>query len=136
MDKKKLNETLIEIAELKNKLASTDYNDASYDDMEEELHDLEDEFMDEFGDILEDILSDIHEELCPDSEVLMPIAYLANQYTQISDDEFALPASEGVIVDAEAEEYDGKLVRLAIVPGPARIEISSSSKARKVIWKA
>lgn len=136
MDTKKLNETLIEIAEIKNKLALIDYSNPSYDDLEEELHDLEDNFMDDFGDAMEDILMDIHDELCPDSEVLMPIAYLANKYTQITDDEYALPANEGVIVDAEAEEYDGKLVRLAIVPGPARIEVASGAKERKVIWKA
>ena len=33
-----------------------------------------------YGDYIEEALRDVHDEFCPDSEVLLPIAYLANEY--------------------------------------------------------
>ncbi|BDD04035.1 hypothetical protein [Aureibacter tunicatorum] len=137
MDIEKLNADLTEIALLKNKLNDMDYNNPKYDDVEEELHDLEDDFMEEFGDALEDILTDIHEELCPDNEVLLPIAYLANQYEVLDKDEdgktlFDAKFNEGVIVDVDS--IDDQISRLVLVPGPARILLQAGKKIKKELW--
>ena len=137
MDVHKLNDALTEIASLKNKLNEMNYNNSSYDDVEEELHDMEDELMDEFGDALEDVLIDVHEEVCPDSEVLLPIAYLAHTYKCIGKDDsnnplFDIDNGEGVIVDSD--EYDKQLTRLVLVPGPTRLVLNIGRNEQKEVW--
>jgi len=52
MDLKALDKALQAIAEKRNELSKIDYNNPKYDDMEEELHDLEDAFQEEFGEYL------------------------------------------------------------------------------------
>ena len=47
-----------EIAEKRNELNGLTYNDSNYDDIEDDLHDLEDDFNEEFGTFLEDVLQD------------------------------------------------------------------------------
>lgn len=44
MDTKSLNLKLAEIAEKRNQLSGMDYSDKQYDDLEEALHDIEDDF--------------------------------------------------------------------------------------------
>ena len=61
-------------------LKKLDYNNPKYDDLEEELHDLEDSLHVKFGDFLEEILQNVHDKYCPDTDVLFPIAYLAKSY--------------------------------------------------------
>ena len=136
MDIVKLNTALTEIALLKNQLSKLNYNDNNYDDVEEELHDLEDDFTDEFGDYLEDVLTDVHDEACPDSDVLLPIAYLAHSYKELGKDDsnnflFDVDNGEGVIVDSD--EYD-KLTRLVLVPGPTRLILNIGRSDQKELW--
>jgi hypothetical protein len=50
MDINKLNQDLVELVSRKNLLASIDYNDQAYDQVEEELHDFEDEFLETYED--------------------------------------------------------------------------------------
>jgi hypothetical protein len=45
MNTKALNKDLVALVEKKMLLSRLSYADANYDDLEEELHDLEDEFM-------------------------------------------------------------------------------------------
>ena len=73
-----LNKSIVAILEKKQQLNSIDYNDARYDDLEEELHDLEDDFNEEYGDYLEDVLEDVHGKLKSDADILLPTAYLAS----------------------------------------------------------
>ena len=82
MDIKALVAALISSVEKKNQLSTIDYNDENYDHIEEELHRLEDDFGEKFGDYVEDALHYVHDEFCPDNEVLLPIAYLANKYIE------------------------------------------------------
>ncbi|MCC5945485.1 MAG: hypothetical protein JJT94_11165, partial [Bernardetiaceae bacterium] len=60
-----LNRLVLEMVKLRNRIDGMDYNDPTYDKLEEELHDIEDEFVDEYGEILEDALEDIYEKYCP-----------------------------------------------------------------------
>ncbi len=117
MDIKALDKALQEIVKKREELGKIDYNNPKYDDLEEKLHDLEDAFQDSYGDYLEEALEQVHEEYCPDSDVLMPIAYLG----------------KGVFV--EAEKFPGKEVKLVLAPSPARFLLQVGGK-EQVVWTA
>jgi hypothetical protein len=133
MDYAAADKALEELVIKKNQLASTDYNDKSYDALEEELHDLEDDFLEDFGSLLEERLSLVHDEYCPDSEVLSPIAYIGNAYKQ-EGGSWKAPHQEGVIV--EADDYEHDLVRMILVPKPLRIVLNIGNKEQIVAWKS
>ncbi len=76
MDIKALDAALLKIVNKREDLAKLDYNNPKYDDLEEQLHDMEDDFQDSYGDFLEEALQNIHDKYCPENDVLMPIAYL------------------------------------------------------------
>jgi len=131
-----LDNMLVEIVEKKNTLSQLNYNDKNYDQVEEELHDLEDDFIDEYGEYLEDVLADIHDELCPDNDVLLPIAYLANKYVKKeSNGQVTYHAADGgVLVDVD--EYPDKLTRLVLVPRPTRLVLQIGKNHEEQVWNA
>lgn len=133
MDLKALDKDLQQIILKKNELNNLDYNSETYDDIEEQLHDMEDDFMEKYGDYLEDALYDVHDEFCPDSEVLMPIAYLAKKYI-VDNDKFDVDYTEGVYV--EMDDYPGKETKLVFVPNPTRILLQIDKDTREVVWQA
>jgi hypothetical protein len=118
MDIKALDKALLEITKKREELSKIDYNNPKYDDLEEQLHDLEDDFQDEYGDYLEKALQNVHDEFCPDNDVLMPIAYLG----------------QGVIV--EVDKLPGKDTRLVLVPSPVRIMLTVGKDKQQVVWEA
>lgn len=139
MDIKKLDQAILDIVDKKNKLNTLTYADKNYDIIEEELHDLEDDFIDEFGDYMEEALSLVHDEYCPDNDLLLPTAYFAKRYNETGKDDKGKPVydvdpSEGVLV--EVEEYPGLPCRLVILPNPVRIVLQVSNKAKEVVWQA
>lgn len=139
MDFKALDNALLAIIEKKNQLSSLNYNDKNYDNLEEELHDLEDDFIEKYGDFFEDTLEDIHEKLSVDNEILLPIAYLANKYTEVGKNSDGTPvydvsAKEGVFVDSD--KYPGKDTRLVLMPSPVRFVLLVDGKAKEEVWKA
>ena len=130
---------LAHIAEKKNQLNALSYNDENYDLLEEELHTLEDNFMQEYGTYLEEALADVHDELCPDSDVLLPIAYLAKKYIKkgLNTDGtsfYDVSPDEGVIVDVD--DYPKDLTRLVLVPGPTRLLLQVGNRMREQVWQA
>ena len=133
MDLAALDKDLQEIVIKKNELSEMDYNDEKYDDVEEALHDLEDVFMEKYGDFLEDALYDVHDEFCPDSEVLMPIAYMAKKYI-VDGDRYDVSFSEGVYV--EMDDYPGKETKLVFLPNPTRILLQIDKDTRETVWQA
>lgn len=139
MDIKKLNHALVLLVEKTHELNALDYNDQDYDRVEEELHDMEDDFQDEYGEFLEDELRDVHDEYCPDSDVLLPIAYLAKHYQKTGknedgSDRYDVGLKEGVLVDADA--YPNQLCKLVLVPSPTRFVLNIKNKEQKVVWTA
>lgn len=118
MDIKELDAGLREIEKAKAELSKLDYNDPKYDDLEEQLHDLEDDFQDKYGEYLEEVLKTVHDEICPDNDVLMPIAYLG----------------KGVPVDVE--RLPGKDTRLLLVAGPPRIILAVGKEKQDTLWTA
>jgi hypothetical protein len=137
MDKKNLNKELVSLVLKKNELNRLDYNDPEYDSVEEELHVMEDHFVEKYGKYLEDVLKSVHDEFCPDNEVLLPIAYLANKYKinmpENGDAEFDVSLDEGVIVDVD--NYADKLTRLVLVPNPTRLLLQIHNSHHEEVWK-
>ena len=95
-----------------------DYSNPKYDDLEEALHDLEDAFQVKYGEYLEEALQDVHDELCPDNDVLMPIAYLG----------------KGIFV--EADKYPDKDTKLVLAANPPRIVLTIGKDKQEVVWSA
>lgn len=134
MDVKSLDKAIQEIALRRNELKKIDYNNPRYDDLEEELHDLEDTLQVKYGKFLEDILQNVHDKYCPESDVLFPIAYLAKSYQVNGDNEFTVAQNEGVFV--EIDSIPGKDTRLVIVPNPVRIILNVGKDQQQVLWTA
>ncbi len=134
MDVKALDQALQQIALRRNELKKLDYNNPKYDDLEEELHDMEDSLHVKYGDYLEEILQNVHDKYCPDTDVLFPIAYLAKSYTVKGQDEFSVSNNEGVFV--EVDSIPGKDTRLVIVPNPIRVILNVGKDQQQVVWTA
>ena len=120
-----LNKALLALIEKKAELQNLTYDDARYDDVEEALHDLEDDFNDEYGTDLEAALEKVHAELKSDTDVLLPTAYLPATLTPQKED--------GVWIDSE--KYPGR-VRLVLRPNPVRFVLTTSKGQEHELWKA
>jgi hypothetical protein len=118
MDIKALDSALQAIEKKRDELSNLNYNNPKYDEIEEQLHDMEDDFQDKFGDYMEGALQNIHEEVCPDNDVLMPIAYLG----------------KGVFV--ETEKHPDKDTKLILASNPPRIILTIGKDKQEVLWTA
>lgn len=118
MDIKALDSALQAIETKRIELGKLNYNNPLYDDLEEQLHDMEDEFQDNYGDYIEEALQDIHEKVCPDTDVLMPIAYLG----------------KGVYV--ETDKFPQKETKLVLASNPPRIFLTIGKDKEEVLWTA
>jgi hypothetical protein len=125
MNTEELNLALVALIEKKAELHTLKYDDARYDEVEEALHDLEDDFNDEYGDFLETALDKVHTDLKSDTDVLLPTAYLpATDKPQKED---------GVWIDSE--KYPGR-VRLVLRANPPRFILTTSKGQEHELWKA
>jgi hypothetical protein len=134
MDVKALDKAIQEIAVRRNDLKKIDYNNPKYDELEEELHDLEDSLHVKFGDYLEEILQNVHDKYCPDTDVLFPIAYIAKAYHINTQNEFSVANTEGVFV--EVDSIPGKDTRLVLVPNPVRVILNVGKDQQQIVWTA
>ncbi len=138
MDIEKLNSDLVELVSRRNLLASIDYNDEAYDQVEEELHDFEDDFLESYETYLEEAFQSVHDKYCPENDVLLPIAYVAKKYIEKTDDTgqvtFGVGPNEGVLV--ESDDFLRQSVRLILVPSPIRIVMTVDNKNPRVVWEA
>ncbi|WP_339792388.1 hypothetical protein [uncultured Imperialibacter sp.] len=137
MDINKLDKALIDLVETKIALSGLSYDDPKYDDLEELLHDQEDEFVENYGDYIEEALRDVHDEFCPDSEVLLPIAYLANEYIKKESDgkvTYTTLTNQGVPVDMD--DFPDKKTRIVLIPAPTRLVLIVDAQNQQVVWKA
>jgi hypothetical protein len=118
MNVKALDKAIQEIVAKREELGKLDYNNPKYDDLEEELHDMEDDFQDEYGEYLEEALQDVHDKHCPENDVLMPIAYI------------------GKGVPVEVEKYDGQDTKLILTSGPPRVVLLIGKEKEETVWSA
>jgi hypothetical protein len=134
MDIKALDKALQEIAKRRMELQKIDYNNPKYDDLEEQLHDLEDDLQDKYGAFLETILQEVHDKYAPDTDVLYPIAYLAKTYQLNANDEYSVADTEGVYVEIDGQP--SKNTKLVLLPNPPRIILNGGKERQKVLWSA
>lgn len=137
MDITALDQALLEIVEKRNELQAIDYEDPKYDDVEEQLHELEDSFIENYGDDMEKVLQEVHDKLCPDTDVLLPIAYMAKRYLAVGTKEdgpqnFDVGMQEGVPVILD--EYPNHTSRIVLVPNPPRLILQVSNSRRFQVW--
>ncbi len=139
MDIEKLNEDFAKIAELVIQLDSMDYSDEKYDELEEELHDLEDDLTEEFGDYLEEAIAGVYENLCPDSDVLLPTAYIAKHYTRKQKDNlgrYSYEVEYGEGIPIESDKFPDQEVYLSLVPGATRLVVAVGETVKQTVWMA
>jgi hypothetical protein len=67
-----IEEDLLQLVTLRNRLAEMGYADPEYDDAEDELLDAEDAFNREHGPYLENVLNHLHQLNFPGQDVLLP----------------------------------------------------------------
>lgn len=131
-----LDHSLLAIIKKKNELKQLGYQDPKYDDIEEEIHDLEDNLMDEYGEEMEQVIQEVHDKICPDTDVLLPIAYLANSYVPTKDDDgkdsFDVDLKEGVPVILD--DYPDQLSRMVLLPSPPRLIVQVNREKRFLAW--
>lgn len=118
MDAKEVDEALGRLAAKRQELDAVDYSNPRYDELEEELHDMEDEFQDKYGAFLEKILQEVHNSHCPENDVLLPIAYMG----------------DGVPV--EIERGPRREARLILEANPLRILLRKGKDQPEVVWSA
>jgi hypothetical protein len=132
MNLKDLNSALVALIETRQELQKINYSDERYDELEEALHDMEDAFNDQYGPFMEDVLEEVHERVCPDTDVLLPTAYLPEALK--NENGFMPSNKDGVWV--EADQYPDKEARLALVPNPPRLILSVGKNVQEEVWKA
>jgi hypothetical protein len=136
LDLEALDQSLISIVKKKNELKQLGYQDTRYDEVEEELHDLEDEWMEAFGAEMEQVIQGVHDKICPDTDVLLPIAYLAKSYVPTKNEEgkeiFDVDLKEGVPVILD--DYPDHLTRMVLLPTPPRLIVQVNREKRFLVW--
>ncbi len=133
MNIQSLDKAIQKLIKSRSELLQINYNNPQYDELEEKLHDGEDAFQEEYGEYFEEVLQTVHDEHCPDSDVLLPIAYLAKKYSISEKGQYSVDPSEGVFV--ETEKYAGKDTKLVILPNPVRIVLNISKDNQQVVWE-
>jgi len=138
MDLKQLNKDLEAIVLKKNELNALTYDHKDYDDIEEELHDMEDDFLDAYGDELEEVLDKVHIKIDADNDVLLPIAYVGGYYKPLSKGPdgsqlFEIAPDQGVMV--ESGKYKNTDTRLIFLPNPIRLILTTGKDKKVVVWE-
>ena len=139
MNWEKIDQELTEIVQQRNQLSALEYSDANYDDLEEQLHDLEDDFNENYEEDLAPELEKIYAKLKSDSDVLLPTAYLANFYQEMLPDAkgsitYEVSGKQGVPI--ESDELGKVDLRIVLVPNPIRFVLLINGKQLKELWKS
>lgn len=139
MNWEKIDQELTEIVQRRIQLSTLEYSDENYDDLEEQLHDLEDDFNDKYENILAPELEKIYAKLKSDTDVLLPTAYLANHYQEMLPDAkgsitYEVSGEQGVPI--ESDELGKVDMRIVLIPNPIRFALLVNGKQMKELWKS
>ena len=139
MNWEKIDQELTEIVQQRIQLSALEYSDENYDDLEEQLHDLEDDFNENYEDVLAPELEKIYTKLKSDTDVLLPTAYLANTYLEM------LPDAKGSVtsevsgeqgVPIESDQLGKVDLRIVLIPNPVRFVLLVNGRQLKELWKS
>lgn len=131
MNTAELNKALVDLLEKRTQLSKLQYSDITYDEVEEELHDMEDDFTDTYGDYMEKAITKVHKEFCSESDVLLATSYLPKVVTKVEND-YEFTANEGVLV--EMDDLPALEARLLLLPNPPRMLLLTPGETMEV-WK-
>lgn len=131
MNTQELNSALVDLLEKRIQLSKLQYSDETYDEIEEELHEMEDDFTDTYGDFMEKAIAKVHREYCSESDVLLPTSYLPKVVNKVGDD-YEFTVNEGVIV--EMDDLPALEARLLLLPSPPRMLLLTPGETIEV-WK-
>jgi hypothetical protein len=131
MNNQELNSALVDLLEKRIELSKLQYSDETYDQIEEELHEMEDNFTDTYGDFMEKAIAKVHREYCSESDVLLATSYLPKVVTKVGDD-YEFTVNEGVIV--EMDDLPALEARLLLLPSPPRMLLLTPGETIEV-WK-
>lgn len=131
MNTVELNNALEALLEKRTQLSKLQYSDPTYDDVEEQLHDLEDDFTDTYGDYMEKAITKVHREFCSESDVLLATSYLPKVVNKVGT-EYEFTANEGVLV--EMDDLPALEARLLLLPSPPRMLLLTPGETMEV-WK-
>lgn len=134
IDNLKLDNELRNLIDKKSALNGLNYSSAEYDQLEEEVHDLEDTFLSSYGSYLEQAFHEVHDEYCPDNDVLLPIAYVPNEVLKSDTQTYQAAKGQGVYI--EADDFDSSETKLVLLPGPTRIELLVGFDKKEIVWQA
>jgi hypothetical protein len=92
--------------------------------------------MEAFGAEMEQVIQGVHDKICPDTDVLLPIAYLAKSYVLAKNEEgkeiFDVDLKEGVPVILD--DYPDHLTRMVLLPTPPRLIVQVNREKRFLVW--
>lgn len=132
MDVQELNQDLRKLLDKKIELNGLKYNDPRYDEIEEEIHKMEDHILHYHGKYLDEAIYGVHDEYSPDTEVLIPIAYIPNKVIK-EGTEYKVDFNQGVYI--EADDYAGNETKLVLLADPLRIILQVDPETREVVWR-
>lgn len=129
-----LNEDLIDLVEVKNRVSSLENASREYDSIRRLFEKMSEYFNAKYGVTMEQIMFEIYDELCPDDEIQPIDKYLASHYDKRSE-EYDAPLDEGVVV--HLDDFSFKEGRLILLPNPARIVLQNPETShREILWQA
>ena len=139
MNWEKLDQELTEIVQQRIQLSALEYSDENYDDLEEQLHDLEDDLNENYEEVLAPELEKIYTKLKSDTDVLLPTAYLANHYQEMLPDArgsitYEVSGEQGVPI--ESDELGKVDMRIVLIHNPVRFVLLVNGKQLKELWKS
>lgn len=139
MNWEKVDQELTKIVQQRNQLSALEYSDENYDDIEEQLHDSEDDFNENYEEVLAPELEKIYSKLKSDSDVLLPTAYLANYYQEMLPDAkgsitYAVSGAQGVPI--ESDQLGKVDLRIVLIPNPIRFVLLINGNQLKELWKS
>ena len=139
MNWEKIDQELTEIVQQRNQLSALEYSEENYDDLQEQVHDLDDDFNENHEEVLAPELEKIYTKLKSDSDVLLPTAYLANHYQEMLSDAkgsitYEVSGNQGVPI--ESDELGKVDLRIVLIPNPIRFVLLINGKQLKELWKS
>jgi hypothetical protein len=141
MDFKKINEQIIELIDLNQQLEKMNYNDSSYDALEDKIHDIQDYLNNEHGSFFEKIITGIYKQLNSDDEILNFTDYIARTYKKSTENEsgiqYLIDPDDSISVTFKHESLKGKLLEgsLYFKPNPLRIAFLLGTQER-ILWNS
>ena len=128
-----IDDRLIKIVEKRNALHETQHHKAQ---LENELRQLEKEFIDWHGEDISAILKKVYQSHFHNEPMLSPMDYFAQTYRKIGKNingsTFDVDHSAGVAVSSSF--WPGKATKIVFVPNPLRLLLNIDAHTREEVW--